>query len=407
MTFDLAVVGAGPAGSSAAAFAVREGLSVAVLERCKFPRDKACGDGVTSPALNVLERLGLLDAIESGGFQQGSGFIFTSPGGIAFRCESPRVDGLRSYGYNVPRQVLDHLLVKRAVDLGAKLHEGFKVVEVIPSAVESGRIRGADGREVRARLVIMACGGLSPAVRVAGNSHLRRPGRNWCAAVRAYFEDVDGLQPGYPEIVFFPFSTVGYAWIFPMGPRRANIGVGTLARSSDKISHSLRGLFRRFVRSHTGAGGRLGMARQDGPLRGGLIPMGPLFGKTATDGMMLVGDAAGFADPLTGEGIYYALRSGEMAASQAVEALCKGDVSGKTLRGYEAKWRRGFGWNLWVGLRLRPWLAREALIERAFKRLALDHQGARRLAGVIGNLYPKKMLLSPSWIGRILFRGRG
>ena len=135
--------------------------------------------------------------------------------------------------------------------------------------------------------------------------------------------------------------------------------------------------------------------------------MGPRFGRTAADGLMVVGDAAGFVDPLTGEGIYYALRSGELAAAQGVEALQRGDVSMKALRGYEAKWRREFGWNLWTGLRLRPWLTRESLIERAFKRLAGDHQGAGCLAGLIGNLYPKKMLLSPYWIGRIIFSRGG
>ena len=138
-----------------------------------------------------------------------------------------------------------------------------------------------------------------------------------------------------------------------------------------------------------------------------MLPMGPRFGRTMADGLVMVGDTAGFVDPLTGEGIYYALRSGELAAAQGLEALRRGDVSAKALKGYEINWRREFGWNLWTGLCLRPWLAQEWLIERTFKRLCQDHKGAGRLAGIIGNLYPKRMLLSPLWIARIIFPRRG
>ncbi|MBW2149891.1 MAG: NAD(P)/FAD-dependent oxidoreductase, partial [Deltaproteobacteria bacterium] len=242
MIFDLAVAGAGPAGSCTAAFAAREGLRVVLLDRCRFPRDKACGDGVTSPALNVLERLGLLEIIESGGFHQGHGFILTSPRGESFRCDSPVVDGLRPYGYNVPRKVLDHMLVQRAQELGARLMEGFRAVEMIPSAGQAGLIRSADGREVRARLIVRADGGLSMirsdeggclSRRAERNSvPMMRHERNWCAAVRAYFDGVEGLRPGYPEITFFPFSAAGYAWIFPLGPERANVGIGSLLHAS-------------------------------------------------------------------------------------------------------------------------------------------------------------------------------
>lgn len=406
MIFDLAVVGAGPAGSSTAAFAARQGLRVIMLDRCKFPRDKACGDGVTSPALNVLERLGVLGTVEFGGFHQGRGFIFTSPGGMVFRCESPHVDGLRPYGYNVPRRILDYLLVQRAMELGATLLEGFRVVEVAPSALEAGRIRSADGREVKARLVVMASGSLSSGVRVAGYPPPRSFGRKWCAGVRAYFDGVQGLQPGYPEIIFLPFSAAGYAWIFPLGPERANVGVGILLGDLSAGAPPLRSLFQQFVQRHMGPGGRFARARQDGPLRGGLLPMGPRFGRTVADGLMMVGDAAGFVDPLTGEGIYYALRSGELAAAQGLEALRRGDVSAGALRGYEAQWRKDFGWNLWIGSCLRPWLARGSLIERGFKSLSRDVRGSQWLAGIIGNLYPKKMLLSPRWISRIIFPQR-
>ena len=295
--YDVVVVGAGPAGSAAAlaARAVAPGASVLLLDRAAFPRDKACGDGVAPHALHVLADLGVHGVVE--------GFAPVRRLQLGY-AGSPGVTGMmREPAYVIPREVLDDRLARAAVSAGADLRQ-HRVREVV---VEEDRVV-LDG-EVTARVVVAADG---------ANSGLRRqlgiPGQretSVAVAIRGYAP----VRPGAVEEQVIAFGSGGwpaYAWSFPIGDGRANVGYGEVQRPGRRLQRDR--LLARVDELLPGAAvGATAWRAHKLPLSTGR-PRQP-------DGrVLLAGDAASLINPLTGEGIYYAVLSGALAGRAAVIA---------------------------------------------------------------------------------------
>jgi menaquinone-9 beta-reductase len=307
--YDVAVIGAGPAGSVAAIELARAGARVALVDKARFPRDKACGDLIGPRGVQVLHDLGVS---VPGATAVGEMRVV----GPARSVRLPCFPGLTYPGYAlaVRRAVLDDTLSTAAADSGATSITGHAHAPLFAGAGELEGFQFEDGTRVRADFVIGADGATTRVGDVAGLVDRRRV--LWGFAVRGYLEhDVD-----LPTIVFWERqpgrALPGYGWLFP-GPDSANLGVGIGTRHERSAAAAVTRELHPFVDHLYDRGLLRGQRREIGRL-GGWLKMGMVGTVPARGGVLLVGDAAGLVNPLQGEGISQAMTSGRAAARAIV-----------------------------------------------------------------------------------------
>jgi geranylgeranyl reductase family protein len=316
---DVLVVGAGPAGAAAAAWAARSGADVVLADAAVFPRDKTCGDGLTPRAIAELDQLGLGDWVRSCGRNRGlraAGFgqelLLPWPGG-----------SLPDHGGAVPRTELDARIRQVALDDGALPMEGARAVDVQRDAdrVSGVVFRRPDGTTstISCRRLVVADGARSPLGRVLGREWHRDTAygvaaRGYVSSGRSDDEWISShleLRGADGELLS------GYGWVFPLGGGEVNIGVGTLATARRPAGVQLKALLDLY------AGQRREEWQLEGDVRApasALLPMGGAVSGVAGRNWALVGDAAGCVNPLNGEGIDYGLETGRMLAGLLGEA---------------------------------------------------------------------------------------
>lgn len=305
----MVVVGAGPAGSTAAAWAARAGRDVLVVDSAPFPRDKPCGDGLTPRAVEQLELLGLGEWLDSHIRHRGlrmSGF----GGEVQVDWPGP---SFPSTGSAAPRTELDERIRKVAEESGARMLLGVKAVGVQHDS--SGRVRTvllADGTEIACRQLIVADGARSTLGRVLGRQWHQET--VYAVAARGYLASPRSDEPWLtshlelrsPDGAILP----GYGWIFPLGNGEVNIGVGALATTKRPADAALRPLMSYYADLRREEWGF------EGPVRApasALLPMGGAVSGIAGPNWMLIGDAAACVNPLNGEGIDYGMETGQLA----------------------------------------------------------------------------------------------
>jgi geranylgeranyl reductase family protein len=346
---DAVVVGAGPGGSATAHFLSRRGLDVLLLDRSEFPRDKTCGDGLTPRALRVLDEMGILADVAAHGCAVDA-YEVVAPNG---HVTSATIAGDHR-ALVVPRLSLDDIVLGRALASGARFEGQVSVNRVEPTA-SGARIQGEDGRSFEGRAVVIATGAATAVLKRSGIlSHQPRA----MLAARAYFEDLPHeVAPAF-QLRFDDAPLPGYGWVFPVGKFAANVGVGFLPRRRSGTANQA---FERFVAGRAMrpllAGGH-----QVGPLRGYPIRVDFLSAPTFAERTVLVGEAAGLVNPLTGEGIDYALESGRIAAHFLAERLALDDLSRVALAEYHrllhARFDRIFRFSEWI----RDWYCHPPLL---------------------------------------------
>lgn len=331
---DVVVIGAGPAGSAAAAWAARSGRDVLVIDSAQFPRDKACGDGLTPRAIAEMRRLGLGSWLDGKIAHRGlrmSGFgadVEVAWPGPSFPPTSSAV----------PRTELDERIRLVAVDDGAKMKLGAKAVDVQRDS--SGRVSAVvldSGEVIRCEHLIVADGARSTLGRVLGREWHKET--VYGVAIRGYIATPRSSEPWItshlelrsPEGQLLP----GYGWIFPLGNGEVNIGVGALATSKRPADTALRPLMDYYADLHRDSWGFEGNPRAG---LSALLPMGGAVSGVAGPNWMLIGDAAACVNPLNGEGIDYGLETGRLA----VELLGSGDYSDAWPAVLHEHYARGF-----------------------------------------------------------------
>ncbi len=341
---DVIVVGAGPGGSAAAYHLASAGLDVLVLEKTEFPREKVCGDGLTPRSVRALLDLNL-DTSEDAGWLRNKGLRVIG-GGMRVELPWPELDSYPGYGLTRTRLDMDDLIAQAAVKAGARVQTSTTVTGAVLD--KAGRVAGVEaslGKEktpatYTAPLVIAADG-------VSGRFALslgmgRNEKRPMGVAVRRYYEsprhDDDYLE-SWLELwdrnagkeILLP----GYGWIFGLGDGRSNVGLGILNTSAAFQNVDYRGLLKGWL---AGLPEEWGFAEENaaGPVRGAALPMAFNRKPHYSRGLILVGDCGGMVNPFNGEGIAYAMESGQIAAEVAVDALgrSEGPERERTLRTY-------------------------------------------------------------------------
>jgi geranylgeranyl reductase family protein len=340
MTYDVIIVGAGPAGSTAAALLAQAGLATLLLDRAAFPRHKTCGDAVPMAAFRIFENLGIADTIRAANFYRICRVVHRNMTDEASIFELTNADFSTSEAFIAPRYRLDHLLFQHALACGAV----FEQVSVTAPLMEGGRVVGVVGKRgttdvcYQAQTVIAADGATSTIARALNGE--RRESKYVAVALRAYVETTADLDPAI-EIDFIPETLPGYAWFFPAERRRANIGMGIRSDFYRMQPHSLPTMLERYCQKP-----RIAALIGDNPLQDVKSWQIPLFSfdtRHVFPGALLIGDAGCFVNQITGDGIYEALFTGQCAAETLIEAHRNGDYSEDTLGRFDERWRTQLG----------------------------------------------------------------
>ena len=388
---DVVVVGAGPAGAATAILLAEHGLAVTVLDRGPRARPKICGEYLSPEAGRILDRLGVLKAVDAGGAVALAGMRITAPDGTVLDARYASVGGFRPYrqhAMGVARAALDGALVDRVRALPLDLRHGVRVDGVV---IERDRVVGVAGVdpdgariEVRARVVVAADGRASVIAHRLGCRHPHRLAR---MALVTYVAGVPDCRD-VGEIFVDPPD---YAILNPLAPDRINMSLVVPLAHAVPWRARLNDFFVARVKQLPHLARRL-----TGSVRvAALASMGPLAYRVSPpreDGVLFVGDAAGFYDPFTGEGIFTALRSAELAAETVVTALRAGDVSAAALAAYTRARRAAFADKERVTRLLQTLIARRRLANLAARWLSGRPHVLAALLGVIGDYVPARRL---------------
>ena len=395
---DVAVVGGGPAGAAAAIELGRAGLDVAVLDRATFPRDKCCGDGLTTGALRHLEYLGLHpDAVPS--WQAVATCLVRSPSGRVVAFPLPPT---AQHAAVARRADLDTALLDVARGAGAKVHEG-RAFTSLASSADGVTVTATGGAPLAARYVIGADGVWSPVRKAIG---LGEPGYlgEW-HAFRQYVK-APGRAARQLWVWFEADLLPGYAWSFPVADGVANVGFGVLRRPGTG-GRAMAERWRRLLAAPHVADVLGAEVSAEAPHRAWPIPA--RLARTAVSGaggrVLLAGDAARAADPLTGEGIGQALETG-MEAARAVLAAGPSAPAGAAQR-YQARLAAGMAVDHRLAAGLSRVLRSETGARVAIGAAATSGWTRRQFARWLFEDYPRAALATPTrWEPGIL-RGAG
>lgn len=383
--WDVAIVGAGPAGATAAYHLAKKGHKVLLLDKKFFPRDKVCGDGLIPDTLACLERMELLSKVESEGHRVNSVQVF-SPSRI--ECEIP------GNFLTLKRYKFDAIIVEHAIASGAHfIQDSVLGVEFSSDKVS---LKTTDGDIVNARVCILATGARTELAQKLGLVTQRQAN---AMAIRCY------VHSSFPidKLVFsFDRSILpGYAWIFPLGNREFNVGYGIFGEKKFLANNNLRESFATFISRFPLATELLENGRIISPIKGAMLRCG-LTGTdlTVSGNLLMIGETIGTTFSFTGEGIGKAMESGEISAEVVDNYFKTNDRS--DLEAYPAL----------IAQRLRPkylgyqiaekWLTRPLVLDFMTSRVKKSRFLQESLSGIVNETTDPRYIFSLRGIIRSL-----
>lgn len=334
MEREVIIVGAGPSGSAAAISLVKKGRDVLLIDHQDFPRDKACGDGIPATAVEILYSLGMEERFKEANFYPVDSLLLSSPREYVLEAELEPGKRFGASSYVVPRIHLDALIQEYAVDSGADFLQARVKKAIIEDRQVKGVVANVNGseEEIRAKVVIGADGVTSTIARAV------RPDKHEdghrAVALRCYIKDIEVLPH---EVEFYLNKGIlpGYAWIFPLGEGQANLGLGMRLDKFRKSTRTLEEMVDVFLEMPS-IQNRLSRGGDIQDISVWQLNFGSQDMKRAYDGAILIGDAAGLINPLTGGGIHNGLQSAMIAADVIDQALTEGNVSNERFQEYES-----------------------------------------------------------------------
>jgi menaquinone-9 beta-reductase len=398
-TVEAIVVGGGPAGSATAWALATQGVDVMLIDKAHFPRDKPCAEYLSPQASRILSAMHALDVVEAAGAAQLSGMRVRSPDGGVIHGEFAAqhgFSGFRDRGLALRRRHLDPILQRAAVAAGAEVREGVALKSLL---TDNGRVcgvrirdNGAE-RDVRASLVVGADGLRSQVARELGlSSRLPWPRR---VAFVAHYRDVHGIASHGEMLV----ERNGYVGLANVGHGETNVAIVVPRSVAKDASGDAAGFMTRWLASHPHIGQRFATATRvsDVQVTG---PFASHARRGHAAGAALVGDAADFFDPFTGEGIYAALRGGELLGGFAVDAIrsASPDAALRALHAYDAARVREFRSKWLVERTIGAAVASPMLMNHAARVLGARRDLADILIGVTGDFVPPSAVLRPSFL---------
>lgn len=331
--YDVVIVGAGPAGSTAAMYLGKAKKNVLLVDKARFPRDKICGDAQGRKAAAIIRELGIEEEYLKLPSQEIYGITLSSPNGTQIDLDV----GDRSKaapGFTHRRQIFDNFLFSNAKKL-VKTKE-MTVTDLI---VENNCVKGIAGtcengekEEIRAKLVLMADGANSIVTNKFGMKS--NPPEHFIVGTRQYYKGVKGLGDRI-EIHMVKSLIPGYFWIFPMANGEANVGLGMIVKDMQAKKIQLKEAMLKEIRANPLFKDRFKGAEPLEEVKAWSLPIASHHRKCYVGGMIALGDAASLIDPLSGEGVGNAMISGRIAAKIAIEALQKNDFSENFLKKYD------------------------------------------------------------------------
>jgi len=373
MKYDVVIVGAGPAGSTAAKNLAENGKKVLIIDKQKFPRDKPCGGAIPTRVMKQFPYVEeFIDSISYGSYTHSSSLKYT----LKFVREKPLLA-------TVIRKDFDDGLVKLAVNAGA-MFLNSKAVKDVTTQKDKVVLLLDDNEKIEAKIVL-GCDGMRSIV--AEKTNLCKKMDDICiSVVQEQPMSTQQLQKYFTDkkIVHLFIKTqgiAGYGWIFPK-KKHINIGMGQFESAMDpsKPRTNLKESYKKYIKLLK----EKKMLPKDFPIenvKGGTLPVFPLK-KTYSDRVLICGDAAGFINSITGEGIYYAMASGEMAANVALESLDSDDMSSEFLSKYQDLWYDKFGKDLKLLGRFNKMWGTDS--EKIVRLLSKDLKFAKLIVGITG-----------------------
>ena len=393
------IVGGGPAGSALAFALARSGVSVTVLDRAHFPRSKPCAEYLSPQASRVLASMGVLETVERSGAAQLAGMVIRAPNGVRVVGEFAgcSVKGFRDRGLSVRREILDAILLDAARDAGADVREATHVVDVMRDA--SGRVRGVrtvDGQVLAAAFVVGADGLRSVVARRLALARSARWPRRY--ALVTHYRDVAEIG----ECGEMHVERGGYVGIADVGGGLTTVALVVPSRPAKSFAGGRERFLDAWLAARPQLAARFANATRVSPV----VATGPFASRARrawVPGAALVGDAADFFDPFTGEGIYAALRGGEMLAPFLTESL--GTTSARqedaALVEYDRLRRREFGGKWIVEWIIGAVVGSPRVMNRAARVLAIRKDMADLLVGVTGDFVPASAVLNARYLASL------
>jgi menaquinone-9 beta-reductase len=382
------------------AFALaRRGVEVLVVDRARFPRPKPCAEYLSPEASRILADMGALEAIEATGAAALAGIRVRAPNGSTIAGDFIAKHGFRGFrdrGLSVRREVLDAILLDRARAAGAHVLEGVRVTDVVREGERTVGVRtlvGEAAGELRAPIVVAADGLRSVIARRLGLARSHRWPRR--LALVTHYRDVRGIgEHGEMHV-----ERDGYVGIADVGNGLTTVALVVPASRSRELSGDRAAFVDRWLAAHDHLARRFADATRATPV----VATGPFASharRAWAPGTALVGDAADFFDPFTGEGIYAALRGGEMLAEHVALALEQRDARAidACLAQYDAARRREFGGKWIVERVIGAVVGAAPLINRAASRLSRRKDLADLLIGVTGNFVPAREIVRLGYV---------